>query len=98
MDYRLAFFVLNTKYSPKIPSYWTLSLVLYAPGFLKLFLCGHWCVCLCVHPWGYSRLVVWYGLHMIWLNKFYSFYMGATVDIGSGHGLRIEAHHVTQWE
>ena len=31
-----------------------------------------------------------------WLNKFYSFYMAAVVDIISRHGLRIDARHTNQ--
>ena len=59
-----------------------------APDFLKLLLCG-WpyvcvCVCACVRACLPPRLLITSGV--IWtpydyLNKFYSFYMAAIVDI-----------------
>ena len=59
------------------------------PGFLKLLL-RHVIMCVCSPP----RLllisdVIWTPYD--WLHKGYSFYMAATVIIGSGRGLRIEA-------
>ena len=39
--------------------------------------------------------MVWYEPHD-WLNKFYSFYMAAVVDIVSRCGLGIDAHHRNQ--
>ena len=51
------------------------------------------CVCVCVCP--PPRQLITSGVirtQYDWLNKLYSFYMAALIVIGSGHGLRIEAH------
>ena len=51
------------------------------------------CLCVCVSP--PPRLLITSGVIWTpydWLNKFYSFYMATAVIIGSGRGLRIEAH------
>ena len=56
-------------------------------------------VCACVCPLSMlliSSSMIWTLFD--WLNMFYSFYMAAVVIIGSGRGLRIEAHCRNQFK
>ena len=46
------------------------------------------CVCVCVHPLSYKKLVMWCGVIWTsydWLNKFCNIYMAAIVGIISKH-------------
>ena len=61
-----------------------------ASGFLKLLLCGSQYVCLCMCVCPPPRLSMTSGVictQYDWLNKFYSFYMEAVVDIVSRSSL-----------
>ena len=69
-------------------------------GYFKL-LCQFACMCTYVCP--PSKLFITSGviyhhnrLHMIGLNKFFSFYMAVVVSIVSRHGLSIDEHHRNQ--
>ena len=65
------------------------------PSFLKLCFICNVSMCVCLPP----RLLITSGIIWTpydWLNKFYSFYMAAIVDIISRRGLSFDVHYENQ--